>query len=152
MDGLYRPAFGRGSIADIPGALLESLGIDGGKGSPESFRHISEPADHTVFILIDGLGHSTLQYALNNLRLRNLKAFREESVYVPATSIFPSTTSTATVTLHTGMDPEEHGIIGYIQYLKEVVESILECAVAKAVYQYEYCVISWLRNVAERFR
>ena len=93
MDGLYRPAFGRGSIADIPGALLESLGIDGGKGSPESFRHISEPADHTVFILIDGLGHSTLQYALNNLRLRNLKAFRDESVYVPATSIFPSTTS-----------------------------------------------------------
>ena len=120
MDGLYRPAFGRGSIADIPGALLESLGIDGGKGSPESFRHISEPADHTVFILIDGLGHSTLQYALNNLRLRNLKAFRHESVYVPATSVFPSTTSTATVTLHTGMDPEEHGIIGYIQYLKEV--------------------------------
>ena len=120
MEGLYRPAFGRGSIADIPGALLESLGIDGGKRSPELLRHISEPADHSVFILIDGFGHSTLQYAVNNYRVCNLKAFTEESMYVPATSIFPSTTSTATVTLHTGMDPEEHGIIGYIQYLKEV--------------------------------
>lgn len=119
-EGLYRPAFGKGSIADIPGALLESQGIDGKRMSPELLRHISEPADHTVFMLIDGLGHSTLQYALNNYRVSNLKAFMEESVYVPATSIFPSTTSTATLTLHTGMDPEEHGIIGYIQYLKEV--------------------------------
>ena len=31
-----------------------------------------------------------------------------------------ASTTTATVTLHTGMDPEEHGIIGYIQYLKDV--------------------------------
>ena len=120
MEGLYRPAYGRGSIADIPGALLQSQGINGKKSSPELLRHISEPADHTVFILIDGLGHSTLQYAINSHRVSNLKGFMEESIYVPATSIFPSTTSTATVTLHTGMDPEEHGIIGYIQYLKDV--------------------------------
>ena len=124
MEGLYRPAFGRGSIADIPGALLQSQGINGKKSSPELLRHISEPADHTVFILIDGLGHSTLQYAINSHRVSNLKGFMEESIYVPATSIFPSTTSTATVTLHTGMDPEEHGIIGYIQYLKDVAVSV----------------------------
>lgn len=119
MDDLYRPAFGRGSIADLPYALLESMGIDQGTRSPDLFRHVSEEADHTVFILIDGLGHSTLQFALHNFRVSNLRAFTEESSYIPVTSVFPSTTSTATVTYHTGMDPEEHGIIGYIQYLKE---------------------------------
>ncbi len=120
MDGLYRPAFGRGSIADIPGALMESQGIYHEKRSPHLLQHVSEASDHTVFILVDGLGHSTIQYALNNCSAANLKGFIEESSYVPATSIFPSTTSTATVTLHTGMDPEEHGIIGYIQYLKDI--------------------------------
>ncbi len=118
MDGLYRPAFGRGSIADLPCALLRSLGIYQGKSSPELFHNVMEESDHTVFILIDGLGYSTLQFALQKFRVSNLRAFTMESAIVPLTSVFPSTTSTATVSFHTGMDPEEHGIIGYIQYLK----------------------------------
>ena len=116
--GFYRPAFGKGSIADIPDSILLTQGVKAFNSGVPPIR--PDPADHTIFILIDGFGYSSLEYALRMKGNGILSAFLNGSSLIPVTSIFPSTTSTATVTLHTGMDPEEHGIIGYLQYRAEV--------------------------------
>lgn len=117
---LIRPAFGKGSIADIPGYLKSSLGISPKRSVPDIMNPTLDDVDHMVFFLLDGFGHSTLQYVLENYGARNTRKFLDESNCNPLTSIFPSTTSTATVTYQTDLHPIEHGIIGYISYLSEL--------------------------------
>lgn len=97
-DGVFKPAFGKGSIADLPGAFRKSLGLGVSHDVPETIRNYSEEVDHLVFLFLDGMGHSTLKYAMDRFRMPNLTQFLGKSDYVPVTSVFPSTTSTATVT------------------------------------------------------
>lgn len=117
---LIGPAFGRGSIAEIPGYLKSSLGISPKRALPGIMNSTLEDVDHMVFFLLDGFGHSTLQYLLENYGASNTRSFLGESSYKPLTSVFPSTTSTATFTYQTDLHPIEHGIIGYISYLSEL--------------------------------
>lgn len=117
---LIRPGFGRGSIADIPNLLKRNLGISTGQGVPDAMRGAEEDVDHMVFFLLDGFGHSTVEKSLASFEMHNLRSYLDYSDYVPITSVFPSTTSTATVTYQTGLQPMEHGIIGYNSYLAEL--------------------------------
>ncbi len=119
-ENLIRPAFGSGSIADIPNLLKTNLGIATGKPVPDLLKGSSAKVDHMVFLLLDGFGHSTVEYALNNYRVPNLRKFLENCDYTPITSVFPSTTSTSTMTYHTDLHPVEHGVIGYNAYLSEM--------------------------------
>ena len=119
-ENLIMPAFGLGSIADIPNLLKTNLGIVTGKPVPEMLKGCSTEVDHMVFLLLDGFGHSTVEYALNSYRAPNLRRFLENCDYTPITSVFPSTTSTSTVTYHTDLHPVEHGVIGYNAYLSEI--------------------------------
>lgn len=117
---LIKPSFGLGSIADIPNLLKRNLGIETGKNVPETMMGSSSRVDHMVFFLLDGFGHSTVEHALNNYRVPNLRKFLENCDYTPITSVFPSTTSTSTVTYQTDVHPIEHGIIGYNAYISEI--------------------------------
>lgn len=117
---MIMPAFGKGSIADIPGYLKSSLGISPKRALPHMMGETMEEVDHMVFFLLDGFGHSTVRHLLENYKAGNTRSFIEGSAYRPVTSVFPSTTSTATVTLQTDLHPTEHGIIGYISYLSEL--------------------------------
>ncbi len=117
---LIRPAFGKGSIAEIPGYLKSSLGVSPKRSLPDLMKSTLEDVDHMVFFLLDGFGHSTLQHLLENYKAGNTRKFLSESSYKPLTSVFPSTTSTATFTYQTDLHPIEHGIIGYISYLSEL--------------------------------
>lgn len=117
---LVKPAYGIGSIADIPSLLKRNLGIRPRREIPDLMRGAVEDVDNMVFFLLDGFGHSTVEYALNNFRVPNLRRFLENCDYTPITSVFPSTTSTATVTYQTDLSPAEHGIIGYNAYLSEL--------------------------------
>lgn len=120
QDNLIKPAFGNGSIADIPGFLKQSLGLPGRRPLPDFLKNSMEEVDHMVFFLLDGFGHTTLEHLLKHYKAHNTEKFLEGSAYFPLTSVFPSTTSTATVTYHTDLEPLEHGIIGYISYIAEL--------------------------------
>lgn len=119
-ENLIKPSFGTGSIADIPNLLKTNLGIETGKPVPQIMKGCNSEVDHMVFLLLDGFGHSTIEYALNNYKVPNLRKFMEKCEYTPITSVFPSTTSTSTVTYQTDLHPVEHGIIGYNAYLSEI--------------------------------
>lgn len=117
---LIKPAFGTGSIADIPGLLKRNLGVSARRPLPSLFTNHSMEVDHQVFFLLDGFGSTTVDYVLSRNGNKHLKGFLDESAYLPITSVFPSTTSTATVTYQTDQTPLEHGIIGYNAYLSEI--------------------------------
>ncbi len=119
-EGLIKPAFNKGSVADIPNLLKRNLGLNTGKAVPSLLRDSKREAEHMIFFLIDGLGQNTLLRALSNFETRHLRDFIQNADYVPVTSLFPSTTSTATVTYHTDIHPIDHGIIGYTSYLQEI--------------------------------
>ncbi len=114
------PMYGSASIADIPEILENSLGFKKNfHGSLKAGKDFPE-CDHLIFVLLDGFGFHTLKWALENNHLKNTGKFLEESFLDIISSTFPSTTSTATISCHTGLTPGDHGILGYIQYLASV--------------------------------
>jgi len=69
-----------------------------------------------VFFMIDGLGYHQLLK-----EMKSKSAFKELSRdLVPLTSVLPSTTATALTTISSGLTPQEHGIMEYKLYLKEL--------------------------------
>lgn len=69
-----------------------------------------------VLFIIDGLGYNFLKSRSRKLDI--LFSNAKEGCFIPITSTFPSTTSTALTSLFTAQTPAEHGIIGYTMYLK----------------------------------
>ncbi len=76
--------------------------------------------ENIVFVLLDGLGYNSIQYAREKFGFPSFDKFQKNSLILPLTSVFPSTTTTATTSLHTGLTPQEHGIIGYTMYMSEI--------------------------------
>lgn len=72
-----------------------------------------ENAKRVVFILVDAMGY---EEALNIYENSNFKYITRPK---KISSVFPSTTVNALTTLSTAASPIEHGMLGYILYLKE---------------------------------
>lgn len=116
---LLKPAFGNGCIADIPGQILANFGISTGQETKNHRSLMEGKHDHFIFLLLDGFGFSTIKYSLKKHSMKHLNNFADNSGVKLITSVFPSTTSTATVSYHTNMHPVEHRIVGYTSYIPE---------------------------------
>lgn len=89
--------------------------------SQDLYNHTGQSnVENLVFLLLDGFGYNSVQYAVEKFGLPSFEKLRQRSFILPLTSVFPSTTSTATTCLHTGLTPQEHGIIGYTMYMSEI--------------------------------
>ena len=115
-----KPAFGKGCIMDIPGFILSSFGIGDGGNTRRILDMDMESPEHVIFLLIDGFGYSTMKYSSGKNDMKYLEEFLDRSAMRLITSVFPSTTSTATVSYHTNMLPVEHRILGYNSYIPEI--------------------------------
>ncbi|MDG6906182.1 MAG: alkaline phosphatase family protein, partial [Nitrososphaerota archaeon] len=71
-------------------------------------------------LLLDGLGSKLVESAAKNYGFPSFERICKNAVECDITSVFPSTTATAMSSLHTGLTPQEHGVIGYTMYLKEL--------------------------------
>jgi len=116
---------GRG-ISSIPASILEFFG---GRleGHPPLDADLLPPGfldgvKTVVFMLVDGLGYSLLERAVRSQPRLELGRLMREGLYGRLTSVLPSTTTTALATLATGLTPQEHGLIGYKLFLREVNE------------------------------
>jgi hypothetical protein len=110
-----RPHYERYCLLSLPPTIRQLLGeeVDGlaeelGLGQ----------ADKVVSFILDGLGFLKLR-ALEEEGAVDLSRFREEGVYLPLTSVFPPTTTTALATLSTGASPLRHGVLGYTMFLQD---------------------------------
>ena len=98
------PNYGTGSLPDLAGSLLASLGMD---GEPDPLR--LPPTARACLLIVDGLGWELL---------------REHPAAAPflseltttgraLTAGFPATTVTSLSSLGTGLTPGQHGMLGY---------------------------------------
>lgn len=108
------PNYENGSIVNIMASIEASYGLNPPYGT---YRGIdpSELSEYqsVVFMLIDGLGREYIdRFGGESFIARNLHS--------TATSVFPTTTSSAITSLATGVAPQQHAVTGWFMHLKEI--------------------------------
>ncbi|UYP18793.1 alkaline phosphatase family protein [Rhodococcus sp. Z13] len=104
-----RDVYAEPTLADLMPSVLASAGVAG-----EANRLALAPSDHTVVLLVDGMGWELLQ--------RNTKS-APYLTGVPGAAIragFPTTTAVSLASLGTGLPSGLHGITGYQSYVDEI--------------------------------
>jgi hypothetical protein len=111
---LVRPVAEEPSFVDLVCALAELAGVAGAPrtGNSPRLAEAIGPADHLVFVLVDGMGDELLSAAAAEgfLRARRVQRLR---------AVFPSTTAAALTTLATARWPGEHAAWGWWLYLPD---------------------------------
>lgn len=80
------------------------------------------PINHVVLLLIDALGYDQLQTVMDSGDAPGLRAacVSPQAFFMPATSVFPTTTVTALSSAATAHAPAQHGIMCTNVYLREI--------------------------------
>lgn len=111
-------------FANVPDTVLSVLGGAARRPLPESvFDGVETDAENVVVVLLDGFGYENWRrFEAENAVLSSLA---ERGTVTPLTSIYPSETTAAITTMHTGRQPVEHGLLGWFQYVRELDEIVL---------------------------
>ena len=97
---------------DLPGALPSLPGALWDDWTPGLRR--------VVLVVLDALGYRALQRMWAAGEGRAFADLAEAGRLAPLTSVFPSTTDAALVSLRTGCPPAQHGWLAYTMYLREM--------------------------------
>ena len=73
---------------------------------------------NVVVILFDGMGSRILKRALDK------DAFFLKNMVREITTVFPATTTAATISMRTGLNPVEHGYLGWYTYIEPLDKTI----------------------------
>jgi predicted AlkP superfamily pyrophosphatase or phosphodiesterase len=115
-----KPRYDGHCISNIPETVASILGSKSGITINEDSLKPYSSAENIVLLLLDGFGTNQLKFARDNLGLESYNRIFSHAARIPITSVFPSTTSSAMSSLHTGLTPQEHGVIGYTMFLSEL--------------------------------
>lgn len=127
-DGYLLPAYGDRSFDQLPATVADLLGVGGVPGTPlpdDVFEGVRTDAPVVLHVLVDGFGFE--QWGRHRNASLFLDRFTEYGRVSPLTSVFPSETAAALTSLHTGVAPARHGLLGWTQYLPDhdlVVQSL----------------------------
>lgn len=123
-DGYVFPAYRDRSFADTPESALSLLSAEFPRNVPDdAFGDLVDgDIENVVLLVVDGFGLDQWTRLREHLPL--LDAFDTDGTVTPLTSTYPSETAAAITTLHTGLLPAEHGLLGWHQYLDSIDESI----------------------------
>lgn len=80
------------------------------------------PVNHVVLLLMDAMGHDQIKARMAAGDLPGLSQAMQhpDNFYMPLTSVYPSTTTTALTSAATARTPQEHGIMGTNNRMPEV--------------------------------
>ncbi len=118
-DGYLYPDYDGYCVANVPGSLLSRLGAETADRLPgDAMPEMADGADIVLVFLIDGFGYRLWRRFESEYPL--LAAFDDRGSVTPLTSVYPSETAAAMTTIHTGLFPSEHRLLGWFQYLDEV--------------------------------
>lgn len=116
---LVYPDINKNSIVNLMASILANFGVN----SPYSmldknyFKNINS-CEKLIFFCIDGFGLNIWKkYAIKYSLFKTLQRDMDKQ---SITSLFPSTTSAALTTMHTGVPPKVHGIFEWNMYFKEL--------------------------------
>jgi len=120
--GLFAPDYDGHALPNLSNSLARLMGV---KSPGRTLKHNVFPgfrgADKIVLIVIDAMGLNVFVKSSERIR-RFLEKFLsvEEVCFKALTTVFPSTTATALTSLNTGLTPQEHGIVAYVLFMKEL--------------------------------
>jgi predicted AlkP superfamily pyrophosphatase or phosphodiesterase len=123
-EGWLLPHYGGFSIANIPATVAALLGVD----LPGALPALPEQVwaewlpglRRVVLVILDALGYRMLQRMSASGEGQVFSTLAKAGRLIPLTSVFPSTTDAALVSLSTGRPPAEHGWLAYTMYLREL--------------------------------
>lgn len=134
--GWVLPHYDGLSVANIPATVAALLGTElpGALPTlPSELWHDWLPGlRRVVLVILDALGYRQLQHMWSAGEGQVFAVLAEAGRLVPLTSVFPSTTDAAMVSLRTGVPPAAHGWLAYEMYLREwgiAANAILLCPV-----------------------
>ena len=108
------------SILSIASSVLNHFGVKDcqHKTLPEFDELLSKDYKNIIVMLFDGLGTSTLKYHLEE------NDFLRKHHVTDISSVFPSTTVAATISIMSGYSPAECGWLGWDLYFEEIGENV----------------------------
>ena len=123
-EGWVLPHYEGLSIANLPATIAELLGSDLPGALPtlpqQTWRAWAPGLKRVVLVILDALGYRLLQDRWAAGEGEPFAELARAGSLIPLTSIFPSTTAAALVSLRTGRPPAEHGWLAYYLYLREL--------------------------------
>ena len=106
------PDYKRYCISNIPSTISRILGVE----TERPFIPIYRRTDKVLLFVFDGFGFNQWENFNHPIR----KAFENSGDAYPITTVFPSSTASAMTSFHTGLTPQEHGILEWYMYFKEI--------------------------------
>jgi len=120
------PCYDGYSIANIPASICDWLGCPFPTSrslAPIITEQFHDQYNHIIFVVIDGCGLDFLRFHHldpNSMQpSSNWHRLINDGLFLPLTSLAPSTTAAALTTFWTAKLPAEHGVIAYEVFLKE---------------------------------
>ena len=107
-------------IANLANSILEEFGIkeEGRRGLRTLIPYLEKGYENIVVILLDGMGKSILEKNLSP------KGFFHTHLKTTYSSVFPPTTVAATTSVANGLNPCEHGWLGWDCYYPEIDKNV----------------------------
>src|ERR1700759_1423194 len=102
-----------GSICDVLPAAAALLGVPGAVDRLELADQLGAPVDRVAVVLVNGMGLHLLPQLAEDAPLLASVLTGETGRLTELSCTFPSTTPTSLVSLGTGSQPGEHGILGF---------------------------------------
>ncbi len=80
------------------------------------------PINHVVLLILDGFGYEQLQTLADSKDAPAIAQAcnSQQAFFMPATSVYPSTTVTALTSAATGYAPAQHGMVATNLYMREI--------------------------------
>jgi hypothetical protein len=113
------PDYAGYSITCLPSLVERLFGLDGRDTPLTDVASDVSACDHVALLILDGLGYRKAESLFDRFPDLTLRSLSQAGWFLPLTSVFPSTTVAALVSIGTGLTPLEHGLIGYRLYLRE---------------------------------
>jgi hypothetical protein len=133
-DEFIYPAYEDYCFSNIPSAIKHILGLRNNNPLSETLDTAgitpSKPVNVILFLL-DGFGYN--QWIQYMERYVFLKTISEKGIVIPLTSVFPSTTASSLTTIHSGLTPQEHGLLEWWVYFEEI-DRIIQTLPFKPIY------------------
>lgn len=115
--GMVFPDYNGYCVSSLPEEITRALE---GKTAATALGELlaSRSGTRIIEVMLDGFGYFEMKRCAD--RLPFFGGRLADGTLLPITTVFPSTTSAALTTLHTGRTPGRHGLIEWNLYLREI--------------------------------
>ena len=111
-------------ISNVPETALSVLDESFDRPLPgDVFDGVSTDVENVLLLVLDGYGLDRWKRDYRDDPF--LEGLTDGGTVTPLTSVYPSETAAALTTLYTGLEPTEHGLLGWYQYLESAGEDVV---------------------------